>query len=78
MKTYKIEFIPLDLTEFNQFKSECDEDDDYDPNDDFWDNYDYCYECTGYGDDYYFDEDGELQSACETCPHNPLNDDWND
>lgn len=20
--------------------------------DDFWDSYDYCYECTGYGDDY--------------------------
>ena len=30
--------------------------------DNFW-----CYECKGYGDDYYFDEDGELVSACETC-----------
>lgn len=29
----------------------------------FW-----CNECRGYGDDYYFDEDGELVSACETCP----------
>ena len=29
---------------------------------------DVCYECTGYGDDYYFDEDGELVSACEDCP----------
>lgn len=27
-----------------------------------------CYECTGYGDDYYFDEDGELTHACPTCP----------
>ena len=26
-----------------------------------------CYECTGYGDDYYYDEDGELVSACENC-----------
>ena len=31
--------------------------------DGFW-----CNECRGYGDDYYFDEDGELVSACETCP----------
>lgn len=31
--------------------------------DGFW-----CNECKGYGDDYYFDEDGELVSACETCP----------
>lgn len=32
--------------------------------DGFW-----CNECRGYGDDYYFDEDGELVSACETCPN---------
>ena len=31
--------------------------------DSFW-----CDECKGYGDDYYFNEDGELVSACETCP----------
>lgn len=24
------------------------------------DPYDYCYECGGYGDNYYLDEDGEL------------------
>lgn len=29
---------------------------------------DYCYECSGYGDDYYIDDDGELQCRCETCP----------
>ena len=30
---------------------------------------DMCYECTGYGDDYYFDEEtGELESSCCTCP----------
>lgn len=32
-----------------------------------------CYECTGYGDDYYLDEDGELVSACDDCPNNT---DW--
>ena len=29
---------------------------------------DRCYECTGYGDDYYYDEDrGEWVSACDDC-----------
>lgn len=41
---------------------------------DDWNNYDYCYECSGYGDDYYFDEDGELVSACEECPFNGMED----
>ena len=31
---------------------------------------DKCYECTGYGDDYYLDDDGNLISACEDCPYN--------
>lgn len=31
---------------------------------------DKCYECTGYGDDYYLDDDGNLISACEGCPYN--------
>lgn len=41
------------------------------------DDYDYCRECTGYGDDYhvYVDEDGELQCACDNCPLNPV---WRD
>lgn len=34
---------------------------------------DYCYECTGYGDDYYIDDDGEMVRACDTCPHNHRN-----
>ena len=29
--------------------------------------YDVCYECTGYGDDYYYDDDGELVCACDGC-----------
>lgn len=30
-----------------------------------------CYECTGYGDDYYVDpKTGELVSSCKTCPFN--------
>jgi len=36
---------------------------------------DYCYECQGYGDDYYENENGELVSACEGCPNNPY---WSD
>ena len=33
--------------------------------------YDYddiCYECKGYGDDYYVDENGDLICACIECP----------
>ena len=39
------------------------------------DEYDYWYECSGYGDDYYVDENGELVSACDDCPHSPYYDD---
>lgn len=35
-----------------------------------------CYECSGYGDDYYIDEKGELKNACPDCPFNPNK--WND
>ncbi len=28
---------------------------------------DACYECTGYGDDWYFDQAGQLVSACKDC-----------
>ena len=31
-------------------------------------SYDVCYECSGYGDDYYTDENGEMQCACFDCP----------
>lgn len=37
----------------------------------------YCYECGGYGDDYYTDADGNLVSACTTCPFGGY-DDWDD
>ena len=39
------------------------------------DDFDECYECTGYGDDYYIDEDGELVSACTDCPYNGVRED---
>ena len=38
---------------------------------------DYCYECTGYGDDYYYDEEThDLVCACYDCPYNDSN--WED
>ena len=40
------------------------------------DPYDYCYECGGYGDDYYMGEDGELICRCPECPMNPNS--WDD
>ena len=44
-------------------------------NDDDWDNYNWCYECGGYGDDFHIDENGELASSCPGCPTNPNEDD---
>jgi hypothetical protein len=29
---------------------------------------DICYECSGYGDDYFINADGELECACYSCP----------
>lgn len=37
---------------------------------------DYCYECRGYGDDYYINEDGELVDRCSECVFNESN--WED
>lgn len=45
---------------------------------DEWDDYDYCDECRGYGDDYSFDEDGEMVDNCVDCPFNSANNDWDD
>lgn len=37
-------------------------------------DYDYCYECTGYGDDYYYGEElGDLVCACDDCLYNENN-----
>lgn len=33
-------------------------------------NIDYCYECSGYGDDYYEDDEGEMVCRCPECPMN--------
>ena len=41
---------------------------------DGWDD-DYCYECRDYGDDYYYNEDGELVCRCEGCHYNESNRD---
>lgn len=45
--------------------------DETDYRDDEW--YDYCYECSGYGDDYSLNDDGELECYCSDCLMNPLN-----
>lgn len=34
------------------------------------DDFDWCDECRALGDDYFFDEDGELTCACVGCLHN--------
>lgn len=42
------------------------------------DDYDYYYECGGYGDDYHLDENGEWVSSCPGCPHNTMEGDYDD
>ena len=37
--------------------------------------FEYCYECSGLGDDYYLDDDCELVCACTECMFNPYLDD---
>ena len=44
-------------------------DDEYDYKDD------YCYECGGYGDDYFVNENGELEIVVRI-KRNPANNDW--
>ena len=39
---------------------------------------DYCYECTGYGNDYHLDDNGELVSSCPGCPFNKWEGDYAD
>ncbi len=38
-----------------------------------WD-YNICYECEGYGNDYYIDDNGELVCNCDNCSFNPINE----
>lgn len=45
---------------------------------DEWDEWDYCYECGGYGDDYSFDDNGELHCNCSDCPMNSDGEDWDE
>ena len=40
---------------------------DIDNIDDITDD-DLCYECSGLGDDYFINEEGEMECACPTCP----------
>ena len=60
----KIDKIQFMFEDFDEFPQE---------DDDFWENYDWCNECGGYGDDYYMDENGELVCNCPDCPMNPDN-----
>lgn len=59
----KIQFMFEDFDEFPQKE------------DDFRENYDWCYKCGGYGNDFRLDENGELVCNCPDCPMNPDNDD---
>lgn len=36
---------------------------------------DYCWECSGYGDDYFVNDKGELECYCPYCIHGGYDDD---
>ena len=63
------------MSELEEDNREYDVDEDYEcdfeESDEYQDALDYCYECGGYGDDYYFDEDGEMVCRCPECLMNP-------
>ena len=42
-----------------------------------YDDYDRCYECSAYGDDYYIDDNGELVCYCPEC-QGLFDDEWYD
>lgn len=42
-----------------------------------YDDYDRCYECSAYRDDYYIDDDGELVCYCPECQR-LFDDEWYD
>lgn len=40
---------------------------------------DYCYECEGYGDDYFINDDGDIECYCQHCAFNQYEDEeWED
>jgi len=39
---------------------------------------DYCYECGGYGDDYYTNDSGEWVKRCPQCPFYKHDEEWED
>lgn len=43
-----------------------------------FDEDDYCYECGGYGDDYYINDEGEMVRRCPQCPFYKRDDEWED
>ena len=49
--------------------------DEFPQADDSWDDFDWCYECSDNGDDFYTDENDEQVWRCLDCPFDPLKDD---
>lgn len=56
----------------NEYTPDSEEAEDIENVDDEYE-YDPCYECSGLGDDYYIDENGELQCYCDQCVMNKYN-----
>ena len=66
---------------FNNFTEEQQKErqnelEDFDDEDESEFDYDVCYECAGYGDDYHYDPDiDDFVCNCNDCPYNPVNQD---
>lgn len=63
------DFFEEDLEEYyedDELKDDCEDEWECEEEIDPWE--DHCYECSGYGDDYSVDENGELVCNCFTCP----------
>ena len=59
-----------------QQKERQNELEDFDDEDESEFDYDVCYECAGYGDDYHYDPDiDDFVCNCDDCPYNPVNQD---
>lgn len=63
----------LELENYDSYTEVVEENEDTSDTSDNWDDYDRCYECGGYGDDYYYDiEKDELVSNCPRCPYGSI------
>ena len=70
-----LESLPITIKKIDRIEFMLDNFDEFPQADDSWDDFDWCYECSDNGDDFYTDENGEQVWRCLDCPFDPLKDD---